>query len=228
MKGFRQSASALFALTLLSGAACTPAETVRISPTPTAPVPTVAPATTPSRSATPLATPSVSPSTSPSPSPRPTTSPGSTPSSACAPQSGGSAANRVLLTAVRIAHNPGFDRIVFEFSPTDRGVGAYGVPAFTIEVASSFAGPSGLPVTVDGNAHFRVRFQTTDAHTDAGKPTLASTDLKPSTPLLREARLVEDFEATVVWGLGLDHLVCPSVLTLGGPARVVFDFPTPP
>ncbi len=225
MKGLRRIVSVLFALTLL-GAACTPTETVRISPTPTAPAATSVPATTPPLTATPTPTPSAS--ASPPASPRPTTSPGSTPPVACSPQSGGSDANRVLLTAVRIAHNPGFDRLVFEFSPTDRGQGAYGVPPFTIDVASSFAGPSGLPVTVDGNAHFRIRFQNTDAHTDAGASTLASQDLQPTTPLLKEARLVEDFEATVVWGVGLDHLACPSVLTLSGPIRLVFDFPTPP
>lgn len=134
----------------------------------------------------------------------------------------------MLLTAIRIAHNTGFDRIVFEFGPTDRGVGGYGIPPFIIELASSFAGPSGIPVAIDGNAHFRVRFQNTDAHTNAGVPTLASQDLRPATPLLKEAKLVEDFEAIVVWGVGLDHLACPSVLTLSGPARVVFDFPTPP
>lgn len=225
MKGLRRPAGVLFALTLLGGA-CTPTEIVRISPTPTAPVATSAPATTPPRTATPP--PSLSASAPPAGSLSPTTSPGSTPAAACAPQSGGSDANRVLLTAVRIAHNPGFDRLVFEFSPTDRGQGAYGVPPFRIDVASTFAGPSGLPVTVDGNAHFRILFQNTDAHTNAGASTLASQDLRPSTPLLKEVRLVEDFEATVVWGVGLDHLVCPSVLTLAGPIRVVFDFPTPP
>jgi hypothetical protein len=140
----------------------------------------------------------------------------------------GEHAERRLRAAIRIAHNPGFDRLVFEFSPTDRGVGAYGIPPYLIEVASSFSGPSGQPVTVAGNAYFRVRFQNTDAHTNAGQVTLTSSDLKPNTPLIKEVRIVEDFEATVQAAVGLDHLACPSVLTLGGPARVVLDFPTPP
>ncbi len=221
------STAALFALTAMVVAACTPTETVRISPSPSA-VATTAAATATLRPSAPTAAPTASASPTPSPSARPATSPGSTPPVACAAQTGGSDANRVLLTAVRIAHNPGFDRLVFEFSPTDRGVGSYGIPPFTIDVASSFSGPSGQPVTVDGNAHLRVRFQNTDAHTNAGAQTLTTTDLKPTTPLLKEARLVEDFEAVVVWGLGLDRLACPSVLTLSGPARVVLDFPTPP
>jgi len=41
-------------------------------------------------------------------------------------------------------------------------------------------------------------------------------------------RIVEDFEAVNRWAIGLDHLVCPSVLTLSNPVRVVLDFPTPP
>lgn len=227
MKPSPRLAAGLFALTLVVTTSCTPTETVRISPSPSSPPAASAPAAT-TAAPRPSTTPSASPSASPPPTARPSASPGSTPPVACAPQTGGSDASHVLLTAVRIAHNVGFDRIVFEFSPTDRGVGGYGIPPFTIEVASSFAGPSGIPVTIDGNAHFRVRFQNTDAHTNAGVPTLASQDLRPTTPLLKEAKLVEDFEATVVWGLGLDHLACPSVLTLGGPARVVFDFPTPP
>jgi len=99
-----------------------------------------------------------------------------------------------------------------------------------VEVASTFAGASGIPVTVAGNAAFRVLFAfgTTDAHTKDGKPTLASSDLKPTTPLVKEVRLVEDFEATVQMAVGLEHLVCPTVLTLAGPVRVVLDFPTPP
>lgn len=217
--------SALFLLISLLAAACTPTETVRISPSPspTAAKTSAAP-TTPAASRTP----SPSPSPSATPTPTATTSPGSTPAAACATQQGGSNANRVLLTAMRVAHNPGFDRVVFEFSQTDRGVGSYGVPPFRIEVADSFSGPSGLPVTVAGNAHFRVVFQNTDAHTDAGQSTLASSDLTPTTPLVKEVKIVEDFEATVQAGIGLDHLVCPSVLTLSGPVRVVFDFPTPP
>jgi hypothetical protein len=132
--------------------------------------------------------------------------------------------------AVRVAHHEGFDRIVYEFGPST-GPGTYGVPPYTIAVASSFVGPSGQPVTVDGNAFFGVRFQNADAHDAAGHPTISDSDIKASelsrsTTIIREVRLVEDFEAVVVWGVGLDHLVCPKVLTLGGPVRVVLDFPT--
>ncbi len=233
MRPLHAPTGALFLSILITlVAACGP-EVVRVTPAPTAPPATsaaasTAPATTPAATGTRTAT--FAP-TAPGPVPTTTAGPGGTPASACPTQTGGSPANRALLTAVRVAHHDGYDRIVYEFSPST-GPGSYGVPPFTIGVASSFAGPSGQPVHVDGNAFLNVRFQNTDAHNDAGQPTIGSSDIKasdlrPSTTIIREVRLVEDFEAVVVWGVGLDHLVCPTVLTLAGPVRVVLDFATP-
>jgi hypothetical protein len=213
---------ALFAVTL----ACSPEETVRLTPSPTPPPSTPAATTpAPTRTASPAPTPTQT--ASPSPTPTATTAPGSSPNAACAPLSGGSQANRAVLTAIRIAHNPGFDRLVFEFGPST-GPGTYGVPPYQIEVANTFTTTSGQQVRVDGNAFIGIRFQNTDAHDQAGKVTVTSTDVKPTTPLIKEARMVEDFEAVVRWAVGLDHLVCPQMLTLAGPVRVVLDFPTPP
>jgi hypothetical protein len=211
---------ALFAFTL----ACSPQETVRLTPSPTVQPSTPARTTAaPTRTSSPIPTPTASPT----PTSTATTAPGSSPNAACAPQTGGSQANRAVLTAVRIAHNPGFDRLVFEFGPST-GPGIYGVPPYQIEVANTFTTTSGQQVRVDGNAFIGIRFQNTDAHDQAGKVTVTSTDIKPTTPLIKEARMVEDFEAVVRWAVGLDHLVCPQVLTLAGPVRVVLDFPTPP
>ena len=212
-------AIALFALTL----ACSPQETVRLTPSPTAAPPTAAPTTpAPTRTATPTA----APTATPSPSLTPSTAPGSTPNAACAPQTGGSNAFRSVITAIRIAHNPGFDRVVFELGPN--AVGAYGLPPYSVEVANTFIATSGQPVRVDGNAFFLVRLNNTDAHDQSGKQTVTPTDIKPPTPLVKEVRIVEDFEAVNRWAIGLDHLVCPSVQTLSNPVRVVLDFPTPP
>jgi len=216
----------LFLLTLLVSGACV-GETVRVTPSQTAAPTTAAPTATPTRTPTPVPS---TPAPTQSPAATPTTSPGSTPNAACAPLAGGSAANRAILTDVRVAHNPGFDRLVFEFAPSS-GPGAYGVPPYRIEIASTFTAVSGQQVRVDGNAFFAVNFQNADAHDpNTGKQSLptAKMDQKPTTPLVREVRLVEDFEATVRWAVGLDKLACPNVLTLAGPVRVVLDFPTPP
>ena len=41
-------------------------------------------------------------------------------------------------------------------------------------------------------------------------------------------RILEDFERVLVWGVGLDHLVCPKVTELANPYRVVLDFASAP
>ena len=84
-------------------------------------------------------------------------------------------------------------------------------------------------MTIAGSALFGIRFQNASTRSPEGTMTYGgATDLKPSTPLIREVRMVEDFERVMVWGAGLDHLACPQVQTLDGPFRVVLDFPTPP
>jgi hypothetical protein len=130
--------------------------------------------------------------------------------------------------AIRVAHQPGFDRLVFEFGQST-APGPFGMPAYTVETASSLSGPSGQPVTINGNALFGSRFQNASTQNPNGTPSYTgSTDLKPATPLIKEIKLVEDFERVLLWGTGLDHLACPKVSELAGPFRVVLDFPTPP
>jgi len=215
--------SVLFLLTLL---ACTPEEAVRLSPSPTAVPTTVAPTPTAIRTAPPSpAATTAAPAATPTATP--TTSPGGSPNVPCPARTGGSQANRALVTAVRVAHNPGFDRVVFELGPNP-AAGPFGLPPFSVDVASTFIATSGQPVTVLGNAFFSVRLNNTDAHDQSGRVTVSSTDIKPTTPLVREVRIVEDFEAVNRWAIGLERSVCPTVLTLTNPVRVVIDFPTPP
>lgn len=219
MKGRLGLLGALLAVTLTAcespAVVLTPPPTTAPTAAPSTPVPTRSPApTTPAPTPSPTATATAS------------TAPGSTPNPACPTQTGGAQANRAVITAIRIAHNPGFDRLVFELGPN--AVGPYGLPPYTVQVASTFIATSGQPVHVDGNAFFLVRLDNTDAHDQTGKVTVSSTDYKPTTPLIKEVRVVEDFEAVNRWAVGLDHLVCPTILTLTNPIRLVVDFPTPP
>ena len=141
---------------------------------------------------------------------------------------GGDPSNQAQLVAVRVGHQPGFDRLVFEFAQS-AAPGTFGIPAYTIEAASSLSGPSGQPVTINGNALFGTRFQNASTQNPNGTPSYTgSTDMKPTTPLIKQIKLVEDFERVLLWGTGLDHLACPKVTELAGPFRVVLDFPTPP
>jgi hypothetical protein len=119
--------------------------------------------------------------------------------------------------------------VVFELGPS-AAPGVYGMPPFRIAVATSLGGPSGQVVPIEGNALFGVRFQnasTVDPN-DGSRTYAGASSLKPTTPLIKEVRLVEDFERVMVWGVGLERLVCATILMLTSPVRLVLDFPTPP
>lgn len=191
------------------------------------PAPTTA---APAPSAT-LARPSPTPSPTPAPTATPTSTPspsqGSAPPVACPAQSGGDPNAQAQITAIRTAHQPGMDRIVFEFGPTS--VGPYGLPPWALNVATSFTGTSGLRVPVDGNAFLGARFRnasTVDPNT--GRQTFTQTDIRPGLPLVREIKLIDDFERVMTWGIGLERLACPVASELANPARLVVDLPTPP
>ena len=184
--------------------------------------PVIAPTLARPSPTTPPPTPSPSPSATPGPSP----SAGATPV-ACPAQSGGSTAFQAQVTGVRAAHNPGFDRVVFEFGPST--VGPYGLPPWSLAVATQFVGTSGRQVPVDGNAFLSVRLSnasTVDPST--GQQTFTQTDLRPGLPLVREVKLIEDFERVMTWGIGLERLACAKVSQLASPVRLVVDLPTPP
>lgn len=179
------------------------------------PTRTVAAATPPLATATATTSPSASATANP------------TAAGPCAPVIGGTGA-QAQLVGLRIAHQVGFDRVVFEFGPS--GLGALAMPTYRIEPASSFTAVSGQRVTLDGNAFLSVRFQNASTFSPTtGQPTYpGSNDIRPGTPLVREVKLVEDFERTMAWGIGLDHPACPAVSELGSPLRLVLDLPTPP
>ena len=218
--------------TVVVVSACSPERVVlpRTSPSPS--VLTAAPTTaapTGTRTASPTVAPTAAPTTA-APSPTSAASPGSTPATACPERTGGATANQAQLTAIRIAHNPGFDRVVFEFAPSTVPGGVYGMPPYRVAVASSLSGPSGQPVPIEGSALFGVGFQNASTVDPNGTRTYTgATSIKPTnTPLVKEVRLVEDFERVMVWGIGLSRLQCPTLLALSGPVRLVLDFPTPP
>jgi hypothetical protein len=215
------------ALGIVVVSACGPQADVASSPT-------VRPTASASRSPSPSLTASALPSASTRPTatatatPTGTPSSGSSPASACPRTTGGNASNQAQLVAVRVAHQTGFDRLVFEFGQST-APGPFGLPAYAVEATNSLSGPSGQPVTVAGSALFGARFQNASTQNPNGTPSYTgSTDLKPTTPLIKEVKVVEDFERVLLWGVGLDHLVCPKVSELAGPFRVVLDFPTPP
>jgi hypothetical protein len=191
--------------------------------------PTAAPLdiASPTRTAPPATSPTILAATAtPTPSASPTANP--TAAGPCAPVIGGTGA-QAQLVALRVAHQPGFDRVVFEFGPST-APGPFAMPSYRIEPASSFTAISGQRVTLDGNAFLSVRFpNTSTVSPSTGQPTYPGpNDIRPGTPLVREVKLVEDFERVMIWGIGLDHPACAAVAELGSPLRLVLDLPTPP
>ena len=216
----------LLALGIVVVSACTETQ-AQPSPSPSRPTATASrtPAATTS---SPTPAPTASPSASPASTPTSTASPGSSPAAACPHVTGGTTGAQVQLTAIRIAHQPGFDRLVFEFGPST-APGPFAMPQYAVDPATSLSGASGQPATITGNALFGVRVQNASTRTPSGTASYAgSTDLQPGTPLIKEVKLVDDFERVMLWGAGLDHLACPKVSELAAPFRLVLDFPTPP
>ena len=165
-------------------------------------------------------------STTAAPTPLPTLSPSGTDLGAfsCLDQSGGANVGSAMqLAAVRVAHQPGFDRIVFELAP-QAGASAH-LPAYTVsrQASAKFVkDPSGLPVTMRGSSGLRIVFHGASATSYSG-----SRDLTPNLPVVQEVEQLGDFEAVLSWGAGLSQASCIRTLELSNPTRLVIDVQTP-
>ncbi|MEA2684239.1 MAG: hypothetical protein QOK05_2567 [Chloroflexota bacterium] len=180
----------------------------------------------------PAGTPSVLASDNPAPSPAATPSPvGNLGAFACG--QGGNGGRQVVqpsadgsgnLTAVRVAHQAGFDRVTFEFAGAT-------LPAYTITLQATThftQDASGMPVDLRGSTGLKVVFHGGSEMDLNGKKTYSgSNDLllpAPSAKGIAEVRQFGDFERVLSWGMGLDALpVCTRVLPLASPTRLVVD-----
>ena len=168
---------------------------------------------------------SASASTTAAPTPLPT-QPAATDLGAfsCLDHSGGTNSGPAMqLAAVRVAHQTGFDRIVFEFAP-QAGATAH-IPAYTVsrQASAKFVkDPSGLPVTMRGSAGLRIVF-----HGASGATSYSSRDQIVNLPVVQEVEQLGDFEAVLSWGAGLSQPSCIRTLELPNPTRLVIDVQTP-
>lgn len=135
----------------------------------------------------------------------------------------GAATTTPQLVAVRAAHHPGMDRVVFEFAgglPSSRSA-SY--------VSQLLGDASGLPVRIAGRAVLKMRFSFANAHDSAGRAT-APSRVAYNLPNLMSLVRAGDFEAVVTYGIGLMSQQPYRMFTLTGPPRVVVDigagFPT--
>jgi hypothetical protein len=167
------------------------------------------------------------PSATAAPTPLPTLAPSGTDLGpfGCLDHSGGANSGPAMqLTAVRVAHQPGFDRIVFEFGP-QTGATAH-APAYTVSRQASakfIKDPSGLPVTMRGSSGLRIVFHGASGADSYTGPR----DFIPSLPVVQEVEQLGDFEAVLSWGAGLSQAACIRTLELSNPTRLVIDVQTP-
>jgi hypothetical protein len=148
----------------------------------------------------------------------PPTPPGTNlPAFKCANVSGGTAGT-ANVTGVRVAEQAGYDRFVLQF---DSKVPQYTVKRQTKPIFKS--GASGQTLTLSGTAGALVQVHSA---TESGTYTGATDLSHPEFQVLNEARLTEDFEGYVSWGMGLSKPVCMRAFTLSDPPRLVVDFST--
>jgi hypothetical protein len=137
------------------------------------------------------------------------------------PVSGGDDSAVGLLVDVRAGAHDGFDRIVFEFEDA--------LPGYTVEYITGPATQcgSGMDVEVEGGALLSVRISPANAHNEAGEVTVPLLELTPGYSSILEAESTCDFEAVVIWAVGLTEEVDFVVTELSDPPRLVVDVAHP-
>jgi hypothetical protein len=126
-----------------------------------------------------------------------------------------------VLTTVRTAHQPGFDRVVFEFSgPAPPGY------TVTLKTGQPVQDASGQTVKVAGNAYLAVRL----AHASEANPATGQvvyqgpTRITPAdTMTITEVVATGDFEGVLSWAIGLREETPFRVSELTNPARLIVD-----
>ena len=123
-----------------------------------------------------------------------------------------------LLRYVRSARHATYDRVVFEFDGPQ-------LPTFKIEYIDKpiRACGSGDVVPFAGDAWLSVRFSGANAHTDAGEATIKDRVRSPNLPVVKDLKLICDFEAEVELVLGVSTPNKYRVLELKSPTRLVID-----
>jgi hypothetical protein len=151
----------------------------------------------------------------------PPTPPGNNlPAFACKDASGGKATSgTVNVSAVRVGSEIGFDRFVLQFDSQT-------VPSYTVkrQVKPNFVkGASGQPVTLVGSSGILITVHSASESSTYTGPTDFT---HPEFTTLKEAQLLEDFEGTLAWGIGIAAPGCERTFTLTNPTRLVVDFST--
>jgi hypothetical protein len=126
----------------------------------------------------------------------------------------------VVAAYVRSAKHEGFDRVVFEFLGDQ-------LPSYKIEYIDKpvRACGSGDVVPFAGDAWLSVRFTGAQAHAPEGDATIPVKDRtqSPNLTVVRDLKMICDFEGEVEWVLGNSKPNKYRILELKNPARLVVD-----
>jgi hypothetical protein len=129
-----------------------------------------------------------------------------------------------LLTAVRAARHPGYDRVVFEFRNR--------VPGYDVRYVEPpvLADGSGEEVEVAGNAVLLVRMEPAldaDLTQESAPPTYTGpTRFSPDTEVVVELVRTGGFEGVLTWAIGVTGEQPFRVTRLENPARLAIDIET--
>ena len=123
-----------------------------------------------------------------------------------------------VLKEVRTAQHNGYDRVVFEFEGVE-------MPGYKIEYIDKPVRQcgSGNPVNLKGDGWLEIRFYPANAHTKEGKPTVENRELVPNHKIIRELKSTCDFEAEVIWVLGVSSPNKYRISELKNPTRLAVD-----
>jgi hypothetical protein len=123
-----------------------------------------------------------------------------------------------VITALRSAMQPDFDRVTLEFAGP-------AVPGYHVEYVDKplHECGSGEQVFPVGDAWLQIRLEPANAHTEAGRPTLPARQIDARGTWLRRIYRTCDFEAVVVMTLALEKPNDFRVFTLKDPTRIVID-----
>ena len=126
----------------------------------------------------------------------------------------------VVAAYVRSARHEGFDRVVFEFLGVQ-------LPAYKIEYIDKpvHACGSGDEVPFAGDAWLSVLFTAAQAHAPEGDATIPMKDRtqSPNLAVVKDLKLICDYEGEVEWVLGNTSPNKYRVLELKDPTRLVVD-----
>jgi hypothetical protein len=168
--------------------------------------------------------PSRTPDTVPAPTPSPTDNLGAF---SCAISGGGAATAGATgnLTAIRVGHQSGYDRVTLEFA------GA-GVPDYRYSVQGTrfSQDASGMPVDVQGKSGVKLVFPHASTMDVNGQRTYnGPLDIVPQPQVaIYEVKNVGDFERVLSWAIGVGQpSPCLRITKLSSPSRLVVDVQAP-